>query len=168
VPETKESDKAKISVRSLLLHESGIISFIPYYTTAIDPKSYEGSLFGPRSNIYNVHYAGAWARTDYHFLPELISHEPSEEFYLPVARDLYASDKMHDALLRDIIASPLQKKGKIHLQLPQFHVAEGSGGTNHRNRSRHICQRSVLPEIGRYYDYVSALEISSPGTNSPD
>ena len=112
VPETKGSDKARITVRSLLLHESGITSFIPYYTTAIDPGSYQGRLFGPRSGTYHVRYAGAWARTDYRFLPDLISREPSERFYLPVAEDLYASDKMHDALLRDVIASPLQKSGR--------------------------------------------------------
>jgi len=112
VPETRGSDKAKIPLRTLLLHESGITSFIPYYATAIDPGSYTGLLFGARSNIYHVRYAGAWARTDYRFLPDLISREPSERFYLPVAEDLYASDKMHDALLRDVIASPLQKSGR--------------------------------------------------------
>jgi beta-glucosidase-like glycosyl hydrolase/CubicO group peptidase (beta-lactamase class C family) len=112
VPETKGSDKAKIPVRSLLLHESGITSFIPYYTTAIDPESYQGSILGPRSGTFHVRYAGAWARTDYRFLPDLISREPSERFYLPVAEGLYASDKMHDALLRDVIASPLHKSGR--------------------------------------------------------
>lgn len=112
VPETKGSDKAKIPLRSLLLHESGITSFIPYYTSAIDPDSYKGRLFGARSATYHVRYASAWARTDYRFLPDLISPKPSERFYLPVAEGIYASDKMHDVLLRDIITSPLKTKGR--------------------------------------------------------
>lgn len=112
VPETRGSDKAKISVRSLLFHESGLVPFIPYHEIAIDPESYKGPLFGTRSHIYPVRYAGVWARTDYSFKPGLLSREPSEAFYLPVAKGLYASDKMHDALLRELINSPLQQNGK--------------------------------------------------------
>ena len=112
VPQTKGSDKAKITIRSLLLHESGIKSFIPYYTTAIDPDSYTGQLFGTRSKTYPVKYAGAWARTDYRFLPHLISRDSSEQFPLPVAEGLFASHKMHDALLKDVIASPLRNSGR--------------------------------------------------------
>jgi beta-glucosidase-like glycosyl hydrolase/CubicO group peptidase (beta-lactamase class C family) len=112
VPETRRSDKAKIPLRSLLLHESGITSFIPYYTSAIDPDSYKGALFGKRSNTYHVRYAGAWGRTDYRFLPALISPDSSAQFPLPVAEKLYASKQMHDVLLRDVIASPLQKNRK--------------------------------------------------------
>ena len=112
VPATKGSDKAKIPLRSLLLHESGITSFIPYYTSAIDADSYTGRLFGPRSATFHVRYAGAWARTDYRFQPDLISRDSSAQFYLPVAKGLYASDKMHDVLLGHVIASPLKTKGK--------------------------------------------------------
>lgn len=112
VPETKGSDKAKIPVRSLLFHESGITSFIPYYNSAIDPDSYKGELFGKRSSTYRVQYAGAWGRTDYRFIPTLISPDSSAQFQLPVAKNLYASKQMHDVLLRDIIASPLQKTKK--------------------------------------------------------
>ncbi|MEL7598988.1 MAG: glycoside hydrolase family 3 N-terminal domain-containing protein [Proteiniphilum sp.] len=112
VPATKGSDKAKIPLRSLLLHESGITSFIPYYTSAIDADSYTGRLFGPRSATFHVRYAGAWARTDYRFQPDLISRDSSAQFHLPVAKGLYASNKMHDVLLGDVIASPLKTKGK--------------------------------------------------------
>jgi beta-glucosidase-like glycosyl hydrolase/CubicO group peptidase (beta-lactamase class C family) len=112
VPTTKGSDKAKIPLRSLLLHESGITSFIPYYTSAIDADSYTGRLFGPRSATFHVRYAGAWARTDYRFRPDLISRDSSAQFHLPVAKGLYASNKMHDVLLGDVIASPLKTKGK--------------------------------------------------------
>ncbi len=112
VKETRGSDKATASLRSLLFHESGITSFIPYYTSAIDTTSYDGSLFGRQSSLYNVRYAGAWARTDYSFLPELISRTRSERFHLPVAKGLYASDMMQERLLRDVIEAPLRRKGR--------------------------------------------------------
>lgn len=112
VPETKDSDKANTTIRALLLHESGIRSFIPYYTSAIDTDSYEGALFGKHSSLFHAHYAGAWGRTDYKFLPNLISTEKSEKFYLPVAENMYASDEMHRVLLKDVIDSKLRTRGR--------------------------------------------------------
>ena len=118
--ETKDSDKENIRIRTLLLHESGIVAFIPYYTSAIDENSYTGSLFGQRSHIYNAKYAGAWGRTDYKFHSDLISSKPSEIFYMPVANNMYASDKMSEALLKDIINSPLSNKGKYRYSCLNF------------------------------------------------
>ncbi len=112
VPPTKGSDKASIHIRSLLLHESGMVSFIPYYTTAIDENSYTGALFGSRSARYHARYAGAWGRTDYRFLPLLISSERSDRFSRPVAKGVYASDEMHDKLLQEVIDTPLRGKGR--------------------------------------------------------
>lgn len=134
VKETRGSDKASTTIRSLLFHESGITSFIPYYTSAIDPESYEGTLFGRKSSRYHVNYAGVWARTDYSFLPDLISRKQSERFHLPVAKGLYGSDKMHDALLRDVIQSPLQRKGRYLYSCLNFmllkEAVEANTGSN--------------------------------------
>src|SRR5690554_2941258 len=120
VPQAKGSDKSNASIRSLLLHESGIVSFIPYYVTAIDENSYSGSLFGSRSATYHAHYAGAWGRTDYRFLPQFISSSPSDKFHLPVAKDLYASDEMHHALLKEIFSTPLRRKGRYSYSCLNF------------------------------------------------
>lgn len=120
VSETKGTDKANLTIRSLLLHETGIVAFIPYYTAAIDEDSYSGALFGKQSALYHVRYAGAWGRTDYKFLPDLISTRESEEFYLPVAKGLFASDKMHDKLLKEIIDTPLKRKGSYRYSCLNF------------------------------------------------
>ena len=111
VSETKATDKANTRIRALLLHESGIVSFIPYYMTAIDQSSYTGPLFASRSQRYNANYAGAWGRTDYKFHPDMISNKASEVFYHPVATDMYASDKMQRNLLEAIIDTPLKNIG---------------------------------------------------------
>lgn len=120
VKETRGSDKGNIRIRTLLLHESGITAFIPYYTTAIDENSYTGSLFGKRSQRYHAKYAGAWGRTDYKFHPDMISSKPSELFYQPVAKEMYASEKMNEALLKDIIDSPLRKRGQYRYSCLNF------------------------------------------------
>ncbi len=120
VPETKGSNKASLTIRSLLLHETGVVAFIPYYTAAIDEKSYSGTLFGRQSSVYHAYYAGAWGRTDYKFLSELISSKESEKFHLPVAKELYASDKMHDKLLKEIIDTELSRKGNYRYSCLNF------------------------------------------------
>jgi CubicO group peptidase (beta-lactamase class C family) len=112
IPETRGSNKAGITIQELLFHESGIVPFIPYYTSAIDETSFTGPLFGSKSEIYLAYYAGAWGRTDYRFRSDLISNQLSETFDMPVAKDMYASKKMHDVLLKDIIDTKLGRKGK--------------------------------------------------------
>jgi len=112
VPETRGSNKANITIRELLFHESGIVPFIPYYTSAIEKNSYTGPLFGNKSETYRAYYAGAWGRTDYRFRSDLISNQLSETFSMPVAKDMYASKKMHDVLLKDIIDTKLGKRGQ--------------------------------------------------------
>ncbi|MDD4696535.1 MAG: glycoside hydrolase family 3 N-terminal domain-containing protein [Fermentimonas sp.] len=120
VKETRGSNKENIRIRSLLLHESGIVAFIPYYVTAIDKNSYSGSLFGSRSNTFHARYAGAWGRTDYKFYPDMISSKASEEFYMPVAKNMYASDKMNSALLKEVIDTPLQRIGQYRYSCLNF------------------------------------------------
>lgn len=120
LPETKGSNKANLTIRSLLLHETGVAAFIPYYKVPIDEESYSGPLLGRQSPIYHARYAGAWGRTDYKFLPDLISTKESPEFHWPVAQGLYASDKMHDKLLKEIIDTPLKQKRKYRYSCLNF------------------------------------------------
>ena len=134
VKAAKGSALENTSIRSLLLHESGTVSFLPYYKVVIDEDSYSGDLFGARSNTYHARYAGAWGRTDYSFKPGMISSKPSEEFYHPVARNMYASDKAQDSLLREIIYTPLQRRGRYRYSCLNFmllkEVVENITGTD--------------------------------------
>lgn len=50
----------------------------------------------------------------------MISSKPTEIFYQPVASDMYASDKMKEALLKDIIISPVSNRGKYRYSCLNF------------------------------------------------
>lgn len=146
VPLTKGSNKSSITIRTLLLHESGMPSFIPYYVTAIDEESYPGELSGSRSSTFHANYAGAWFRTDYQFLPDLIASSRSEKFPLPVAKDLYASHKMHEMLLKEIIATPLRRVGRyryscLNFMLLKEAVEETSGKTLDEYAKKHFYRK---------------------------
>ena len=112
LPKTKKSNKADISVRELLLHESGLPSFIPYHKITIDEDSYHGELFGKQSNVYNVNYAGAWARTDYEFKLNLISSVKNDTYKYPISAGMYGSEKLYKLFLQEILKSKLTNRGE--------------------------------------------------------
>lgn len=109
IPETKYSNKANITIRKALLHESGILPYIPYYTFAIDKDSYTGALLTKRrSNTHNAEFAGMWGRTNYKFKNNLISTINSPTFSFPVSDKMFASKEMQKTLLTEIVNSNLK------------------------------------------------------------
>lgn len=149
VPETKGSGKANANIRSLLLHESGITSYIPYYKSAIDENSFSGNLFGSRSATYNAFYAGAWGRTDYRFLPLLVAKTESERFAYPIAKGLYASDDMKKKLLKDVIDSKMHNRGRYVYSCLNFMLL--------KEAVEHIAQTDLNSYLHReFYDKLGA------------
>ena len=113
IPETKNSNKANITIRKALLHESGILPYIPYYTFAIDKNSYTGALLvSRRSKIHSAKFAGMWGRTNYKFKNNLISGINTPTFNLPVSDKMFASQQMHKTLLTEIVNTNLRRPNR--------------------------------------------------------
>ena len=113
IPETKKTNKANITIRKALLHESGILPYIPYYTFAIDKNSYTGALLvNRRSKIHNARFAGMWGRTNYKFKNNLISGVNTPTFSLPDSEKMFASKEMHKTLLSEIINTNLRRPNR--------------------------------------------------------
>ncbi|WP_108821094.1 glycoside hydrolase family 3 N-terminal domain-containing protein [Dysgonomonas sp. Marseille-P4361] len=111
VPALKGTDKSGITIREALLHETGLVSFIPYYMRAIDDSSYEGKLFNrSRTSVYQAQFDGrTWARTDYKFKTGLIS-EIKKEGYSPLAKGLFINKTYKDTIISAIADSKLRKR----------------------------------------------------------
>lgn len=111
ISQLKGTDKAKITLRDALLHETGIVSFIPYYMGAIDKNSYKGNLFSRSYNaLYNAKLDNTtYARTDYKFKKELIS-QTSQKDFLPVAEDLFVSKTYGDSIIQQIADTKLRPR----------------------------------------------------------
>ncbi|EKC73121.1 Beta-lactamase-related protein, partial [human gut metagenome] len=45
IPALKGTDKERVTIEELLLHQSGIPAFWPFYKEAIDKDSYKGSFY---------------------------------------------------------------------------------------------------------------------------
>ena len=110
IPETHRSNKANVTIREALLHESGIVPYIPYYTFAIDENSYSGTLLSrKRSHTHNLPFSGMWGRSNYKFKNNLISSVNTPTFSLPVSDKLFASEEMQKTLLKEVVNSNLRR-----------------------------------------------------------
>lgn len=107
----KGTDKAQITVRDALFHESRLPSFIPYYMNAIDKTSYEGRLFNStQTPLYSYEFdAGTWTRGDYKYKSDIIS-AASKAGFLPLAENIYVNKAYSDTIINAIANSKLTKR----------------------------------------------------------
>lgn len=111
VPELKGTDKEKITIRSALLHESGLPSAIAFYQLLIDPESFSGRLFSPsRDAIFRIPFDNnLYARTDYKFKSDLVSDVFKSGFTRKVAERFYVANDFPKRMLQEIANSTLRK-----------------------------------------------------------
>lgn len=86
LPETKNSNKASITIEQLLQHEGGLAAYIPFYKETLDTKGQ------PKK--------------------ELFSSSSSEEYTHRVANNLFVRNDVIDSFYNRILESPVQEAGK--------------------------------------------------------
>ena len=86
LPWVKGSDKENLVIKDILLHQAGLVPFIPFYKETID------SLGNPDTNLYKK--------------------TPQPGFTVRVAENLYRRNDWKDTLLARILKSPLGPQGK--------------------------------------------------------
>lgn len=111
VPALKNTDKSGITIREALFHETGLVSFLPYYMGTIDNSSYEGKLFNRnRTPLYLAQFdSKTWARTDYKFKANLVS-KTKKTGYLPLAEGLFINPTYKDSIIHSIAESKLRRR----------------------------------------------------------
>ena len=114
IPELKGSNKENLSIKELLYHQSGVVPTINFYESAIDKDSYPGSLYSREKNASHPIRLDAktYARSDFSFIPTLVSKERKPGFTTQVARGLFLSDSFKDSVIQDIKDSRLGTRGR--------------------------------------------------------
>ncbi len=84
--ELKETNKKNITVENVLLHQAGLVSYIPFYKETIDINGYP--------------------------LPTIYSNEPNDSFNVFVAKNLYMKNTWVDTIYKRILMSPVGPTGK--------------------------------------------------------
>jgi beta-glucosidase-like glycosyl hydrolase/CubicO group peptidase (beta-lactamase class C family) len=111
VPVLKGTDKAGITVRDALLHETGLSPFLAYYMDAINTKSYNGKLFSYRKTATHTAMFDetTWVRPDFKFKSHMVSTTPKAGFR-PLADKMYISESYQDTLVNAIVKSKLRAR----------------------------------------------------------
>ncbi len=86
LPWVKGTDKERLVIRDLLLHQAGLKSWIPFYTETLDSNGQ------PSAKIY--------------------SKTRSANFSLQVAKDLYMRNDYKDTMWKTILTVPLENRGR--------------------------------------------------------
>jgi beta-glucosidase-like glycosyl hydrolase/CubicO group peptidase (beta-lactamase class C family) len=87
LPWVKGTNKADLKIADILLHQAGLVPFIPFYRETIDTTT----------GIPN---------------PALYSSTYSSQFSIPVAKNLYLRSDWNDTMFSRILQSPLTAHGK--------------------------------------------------------
>lgn len=112
LPFLKDTDKRYITVRDLLLHQSGLPSTILFYQEAIDKESYPGTLYKGRPDSQHPTRIGSrtWANPHFRFRPGLTSKVRTAECDLQVCDSLWLNRAFKKEYLQKIADTPLRDK----------------------------------------------------------
>ncbi|MGM9811408.1 MAG: glycoside hydrolase family 3 N-terminal domain-containing protein [Muribaculaceae bacterium] len=114
IDELRGTDKEDITIQDLLLHETGMPASLNMYYVMTDRRSYRGALLTKRrtrNNTVKIHstlYGNKTAR----LRSDFVSKSQSEQFSLPVARNLFASQSLPDTVMKRIYNVKLRPNRK--------------------------------------------------------
>lgn len=109
LPFLKDTDKKDITIRELLLHESGLPSSIFFYLMAIDKESYEGRLFkATRDNLHTVQVgAQSFAQPNFKFVKGVTSANSDETYTIQASDELWLNKAFNDSITKKIAETKL-------------------------------------------------------------
>jgi CubicO group peptidase (beta-lactamase class C family) len=112
LPFLEHTDKKDITIRELLLHESGLPSSIFFYLQAIDKNSYEGGLYKTtRDRLHTVRIgARTFAQPNFTFFKGLTSDKGSDVHTIQASDRLWLNRSFRDSITAGIAGAKLGGK----------------------------------------------------------
>lgn len=112
LPWLKGTDKERITIRQLLLHESGLPSTILFYTEAIDSCSYRGSLYKGKKDATHTVQLGrtTWCNPNFKFRDGLTSPVRTATHTMQVCENLWLSADFKSEYLQQIADARLRDR----------------------------------------------------------
>lgn len=112
VPVLKGTDKERITIEDLLLHQSGIPAYWPFYKVAIDPESYKGAFYKARPDVWHHFQVDTrlFAVDRFGYKKELVSKLFSADYPLQVADSMYMHRSFRDSVVAQIGRIPLKSR----------------------------------------------------------
>ena len=112
LPFLKGTDKERITIRDLLLHESGLPSTLLFYQDAIDQGSYTGPLFKASADRLHTARLGrnTWGNPHFRFRKGLTSSCRTDSCTVQVADSLWLQASFKQEMMRKIADARLRDK----------------------------------------------------------
>ncbi len=105
-------NKKDLRISDVLAHQSGLVAWIPFYLSTLEPMDTSQLLFSTRfSNEYPYKMGPkAYANRNIKFIDSVYSDTFSLAYPIQVARDLYLREDYRDTIYHDILNSELLDK----------------------------------------------------------
>lgn len=129
----KGTDKENITIREVLLHQSGLPASIGFYQELIDKDSYKGRLYSnKRDSKYKVRIGNnLWANPDFKFIAGMTSATPTQECTIQVSENLWLNSSYREQMKKMIAEAPMKSKqyrySDVGFLLIQYLVEQLSG-----------------------------------------
>lgn len=122
LPGLRDTDKADITVRELLYHESGMPASLNVYEVMMDTASYRGKLISPRRDAQHLVKIsnGAWGFSGARLRNDIISPRRSEEFPIEAAAGLWVGQAAYDTIMGRIYNIPLRASKRYNYSCLNF------------------------------------------------
>lgn len=106
------TNKQYITLRDVLMHQSGLPAGLSIYGELIDKESYEGKLFSARRDRLHQIKLGTrlWGNKNFHYLPELVTTRKTAQCTLPVCDRLWVNPDFQDHIQKMIQEVPLRSR----------------------------------------------------------
>ncbi len=115
LPETKGSLLGMVTIRQLLLHQSGLPAGINFYTDLIDEESYEGALIRYKAFKGGVPLVGkAWGNPHFRFLDQYIASKRSEQHSLRFSPKKYIAPSFKDRMMERLLSVRVKANKSYH------------------------------------------------------
>jgi CubicO group peptidase (beta-lactamase class C family) len=113
------TDKADITLRELLLHESGMPAFIPFYLQTIDTTRLDGPLlrWGRNSRFTIRMDENLYMNKTAVYRDDLYRSQRSDSFSIRVAQGLYLLSSYRDTIYQSVLNAPLKRKHYLYSDL---------------------------------------------------
>lgn len=112
VPVLKGTNKERITIEELLMHQSGLPAFWPFYRMAIDEKSYNGAFYKARRDASHRKQVDTrlFVVNRFGYKKDLVSKVYSPDYSLWVSDSMYMHRSFRDSILLQIANSPLKDR----------------------------------------------------------
>ncbi|MDE6332782.1 MAG: serine hydrolase, partial [Muribaculaceae bacterium] len=159
IPALRGSDKADITVRQLLYHESGLPASLNMFNAMIDTASYTGRLINRKKEaVHTIKIQkGAWGHRNARLRSDILGTSRSADFPFAVAKGIYAGRSTYDSIMNRIYNIPLRPTKAYNYSCLNFCLLMNIGElTSHQPHDEFVSERIWRPVGAHRFTYRPA------------